>query len=123
MVVQITASDPKPGTGQQSGLQNVRQMTEFTGPPSPPQFIQRYESEVPLEGNSEQSKAFPVQKSRSKKHSDKRKHKYWAKYVTSSSSSSESEVSMQVKKPSKHKGHSSEPNKSKLDPDPVFTGK
>ena len=37
-----------------------------------------------------------------------------------SSSSSESEISVQIKKSYKPKRDSSEPNKSKLDPDPVF---
>ena len=86
----------------------------------PPQFLQMYESEAHSEGISEQSEMFPVQKYRSKKHLDKRKHKSRQKYVSSSSCSSESEFSMQVKKSSKPKGDSSEPNKSKLDPDPVF---
>ena len=40
--------------------------------------------------------------------------------MTSSSSSEESEVSVHVKKSPKPKGDSSEPNKSKLDPDLMF---
>ena len=47
-------------------------------------------------------------------------HKSRAKYETSSSSSLEYTVSVQVKKSSKPKGDSSEQNKPKLDPDPVL---
>ena len=61
VVDQITVSDPKPGTSQQSDLQNQPSSkpsdelmdTEFASPPLPPQFVQRFESEVPSEGNSE----------------------------------------------------------------------
>ena len=58
---QITASVPKPDTSQQSDLiiqpsskpSDELMDTELAGPPLPPQFIQRFESEVPLEGNFE----------------------------------------------------------------------
>ena len=55
---QISASDPKPGTSQQSDL-HIHQSrkssdepmeTEFAGPPLPPQFVQRFKSEIPSEG-------------------------------------------------------------------------
>ena len=72
--------------------------TDFVGPPLPPQFIQRFESEIPSDLNSEQSEH--VSAAKLKKHLDKRKHKPRAKYVTSSSSSGESEASVQVKKSS-----------------------
>ena len=61
---------------------------------------------------------FPTQKP--KRHSDKRKHKSQAKYVTSSSSLEESEAPLQVNKSSNHKGDSAAQNKPKLDPDPIF---
>ena len=86
----ISGSDPKPGTSQQHPDLQIPPSTwntdkameiEFTGPPLSPQFIQRYESELPSEGNSEQSEA--VQTVRPKKHSDKRKHKSQSKYVLS----------------------------------------
>ena len=73
------------------------------GPPLPPQFGKRFQSEIGL--NSEQSEHVPSVKP--KKHVDKRKHKVQAKYV-SSSSSEEFEPSVQVKKSSKPKGASEE---------------
>ena len=54
------------------------------------------------------------------KHSDKRKPKSQAKYVTSSSSPEEFEASVQVKKSSKPKGASSQQGKQNSDPDPVL---
>ena len=86
--------------------------TEFVGPPLPPQFIQRFESEIPSDPYSEQSFAG----AKPKKHSDKIKRKSQAKYVTSSSSSEESEVAVQVKNSSKPKWE----QKLNLDPDSVF---
>ena len=108
----IPALDPKPGTSQQSDLQiqlsskpsDKTMETELVGPSLPPQFVQRFDFEFPSDGNSEQSKAFHEPKNQS----HKRKHKSWAKYITSPSSFEESEVSVQVKKSSKHKGDSSE---------------
>ena len=90
--------------------------TEFVGPPLPPQFVQRFEYKIPSDPNSKQSECFAAAKP--KKHSDKRKHKARAKYVTSSSSD-QSEASVQDKKSSKPKGASSEQYKQKSDPDPV----
>ena len=55
-----------------------------------------------------------------KQHSDKMKHKSQAKCVTSSSSSVESEASLQVKRSSKLKLGSSEQDKQQSDPDPVL---
>ena len=55
-----------------------------------------------------------------KKHSDKRKHKVWAKYVSQSSSSEESESSVQIKKSSKPKRAPSDQDKQQTDPDPIF---
>ena len=92
--------------------------TEFAGPPLPPQFIQRFEYEIRSSPNSKQYERVPAAKL--KKHSDKRKHKVQAKYITSSSSSEESEPSVQVKESSKPKGASSEQDNQKSDPDPVF---
>ena len=123
VVDQISVSDPKLGTSQQSDLQihpslDEPMETQFAGPPLPPQFVQRFESEIPLEGTSEQTEAF--QTTKPKKHSDKKTQKSRAKYLTSSSSSEESEVSVQVKRSSKPKGDSTEQIKTNLDPDPVF---
>ena len=71
--------------------------------------------------NSEQSKH--VSSDKPKKQVDKRKHKVWAKYVSSSSSSEESETSVLVKKSSKPKVASSEQDKQQTDPDPLFIGR
>ena len=109
-------SDPKPGTSQESALQN-----NLPNPPNsnpsfeavdtvhcallPADLVQGYASKAHSEGNLDQeSKIFPVQKSRSKKHLDKRKNKPHQKYVTSSSSLEESEISVQVKKSYKSRG-------------------
>ena len=51
---------------------------------------------------------------------DKRKHKSLAKYVTSSSSSEESEISVLVKKSLNPKEDSTEQGKTNVHPDPVF---
>ena len=127
----ISASDLKPGPSKQSDLQispNTNQPntqasdkpmeTDFAGPLLPPQFVQRSESEIRSDPNSEPSDSVPSVKP--KKHSDKRKHKSRAKYVSSSSSSDDSEASVQVKKSFKSKGASSEQNIQKSDPDPVI---
>ena len=88
--------------------------TEFAGPPLPPQFVQRFL----LMGTRHNLKRFQLQNPRNTRTNEK--HKSRAKYVTSSSCSGESEVSVQVKKSLKSKGDSSEQNKPNLDPDPVF---
>ena len=80
--------------------------TEFRGPPLPPQFSQKDQSEFgsdpkSSDQNSEQSDQ--VCSVKTKKHSDKKKHKVRAKPVSSSSSSSECEESVQVKKSQKPK--------------------
>ena len=67
-------------------------ITEFAGPPLPPQFVQNFESDVGSDLDSKQSECFTVTKL--KKHLDKRKHKVRAKYVISSSSLEESEPSV-----------------------------
>ena len=53
-------------------------------------------------------------------HSDKRKHKVRARYISHSSSSEESQSSVQVKKSSHPKRAPSEQDKQQTDPDPVF---
>ena len=88
--------------------------TEFAGPPLPPQFVQRFL----LMGTRHNLKRFQLQNPRNTRTNEK--HKSRAKYVTSSSCSGESEVSVQAKKSLKSKGYSSEQNKPNLDPDPVF---
>ena len=82
--------------------------TEFAGPALPPQFVQRLESEIISDLSFQQVRFFGFAAA---KHLDKRKHKARTKYVTSSSSSEESEASVQVKKSSKPKGASSEQDK------------
>ena len=45
----ISASDPKPGPNQLPYLRNhsdESMETKFVGPPLPPQFVQRFESEI-----------------------------------------------------------------------------
>ena len=53
----------------------------------------------------------------------KHKHKVWAKYVSESSSSEESQSSVQVKKFFKPKRAPSDQDKQLTDPDPVFIGR
>ena len=123
---QISTSDPKPGPSKQPDLQNSPNTnlpsnkpsdepmaTVFACLPLPPQFIQKFESEIRSDMNSKETEGFAVAKL--KKHSDKRKHNVWTKLVTSSSSSEESEASVQVKKSSKPKGAASEQDKQKTD--------
>ena len=74
--------------------------TDFCGPSLPPRFTQSVQSDHgskhsdlqsehsdPQSEHSEQPKR--VYSSRAKKHSDKKKHKVWAKYYSQSSSSEE----------------------------------
>ena len=70
-----------------------------------------------MDQNSEQSECVCLVEA--KKHSDKRKHKVRAKYV-SESSSEESRSSIQFKKSSKPKRAPDEQDKQQTDPDPVF---
>ena len=74
-VDQISALDPKPGPSKQPDLPKFPNTnppsnkpsdepmeTDFGGPPLPPQFVERFESEIPSEPNAEQSKRFPAAK-------------------------------------------------------------
>ena len=72
---QISVLDSKPGLSHQPDLQIHPSTThpstkhsdepmeaEFVGPPLPPQFIQRFKSEIPSDPNSKQSESFDVAK-------------------------------------------------------------
>ena len=94
--------------------------TDFCGPPLPPMLGQRFQSEIGSDLkrsdlNCKQSDHVPLVKP--KKHMDKRKRKVRTKYV--SSSSEESEASVQVHKSCMPKG-ASEQDKQQTDPDPDF---
>ena len=98
---------------------------DFCGP-APPQFGQSVQSEHSSDPSrsdhtskhSEQPEH--VSSVKAKKHSDIRKYKIWVKYVSQSSSSEESESSIQVKKSAKPKRAPSEKDTQQKDPNPVF---
>ena len=70
------------------------------------------------EDNSEQPKRVC---SKAKKHSDKKKHKVWAKYYSQSSSSEEDQSSAPIKKSTKPQQKApSEPEHQQDSTDPVF---
>ena len=59
--------------------------------------------------------------SKAKKHSDKKKHKVWAKYYSQSSSSEEDQSSVPIKKSTKPQQKApSEPERQQDSTDPVF---
>ena len=89
--------------------------TDFYGPPLPPKSSQNVQSEHAFKQSDAESdhsehhsnsecpkKVCP----KAKKHSDKRKHKTWAKYYSQLSSSEEDESSVSARRPTKpqHKG-------------------
>ena len=84
--------------------------TEHYGPPLPPQSTQSIQfehaskhSDVESNHSDHYSKSEQPKRvcSKAKKHSDKRKHKVWAKYYSQSSSSEEDESSAPIKKSTK----------------------
>ena len=99
---------------------------DFCGPSVPTQFGQSVLSEHSSDLNrsdhdseqSEQPEGVCLVKV--KKHLDKRKHKVWAKYISQSSSSEESQSSVQIKNSVKPKWAPSEQEQQQTDPDPVF---
>ena len=136
-VDEISSSDPKPGTSKQTddlpfhlNTQPNTQLniqtsehtdepmeTDFCGPALPPKFSEENQSELGsdpnrLDQSSEQSKC--VCSVKAKKHSDKRKHKVHAKYVSESSLSEKSQSSVQVKKSSRPKRAPSEQDKQQI---------
>ena len=85
--------------------------TEHYGPPFPPKSSQNVQcehaskqSDVESDHSECRSKSNHPQvvRLKSKKHSDKRKHKSRAKYYSQSSSSEEDESSVSIKKPTNH---------------------
>ena len=130
VVDQISSSDPKPGTSQQRDLRihlsckplDEPMETAFVGPALPPQFVQRFESEIPSEGNLEPSESFAATKL--KKHWDKRKPKFQVNVLLHLQAGGyQSEISVQVKKSSKPKGDSSENISHTLTQTSFLTGK
>ena len=113
----LTCKNPRALIIRAPNLHTNPKETDFVGPPLPLQFVQRFKSKIPSDPNSKQSKSFAA--AEPKKHSDKRKHKSQAKYVTFSSSSEESEASVRIKMSSKPKGASSEQGHSKSHPNPL----
>ena len=74
-VDQISTSDPKPGLSKQPDLQkspstnvqsnktsNKPMETDSIGPSLPPQFVHRFECQIPSDPNSKQSKRFAAAK-------------------------------------------------------------
>ena len=97
----------------------------FCGPSLPPRFSQSAQPEHGSDPNrsdyySKQSEQ-PEQVclARAKKHSDKRKHKVRAKYVSQSSSSGEDQSPVHTKKSAKPQ-RAPEQDQQQNDPDPVF---
>ena len=118
VVDQVSTSDPKPDTSHQSDLQihpssrpSDKPVNRVCWSSLPPQFVQRFESEIPFRGKLETIRGVSNYKTEETLGQDK--NMSWTKYVTFSSSSEESEVSVEVKKSSKSKGDSSEQNKPK----------
>ena len=130
-VDQTPASASKPGTSKQTdtlppntapNTQPSEHMDEameldLYGPPLPPQFghAQFQHGSDPNHGLDHQS-----DQSRAIKHSDKRKHKVRAKYVSQSSSSQEDQSSVHMKRSSKPPRAPSEQDQPQHDPDPLF---
>ena len=141
------STDSKPGTSKQNNDLNTKpntqelniqasehidepMETDFCGPSLPPQLGQSVQSKHGSDPNgldhtSKQSKqpTWVYLVKAKKKHLDKRKHKVWAKYVSQSSSSEESESSVPVKKSSQPKRAPSEQGKQQTDPDLIFIGR
>ena len=107
----VELSDPNiylnPRTSDHSEAQPME--TDFCGPSLPPRFGQSVQSDHgskhsdlhfehldPHSEHSEQPQR--VCSSGAKKHSDKKKHKVWAKYFSQSSSSEEDQFSVPIKK-------------------------
>ena len=133
-----TQAGPQPGTSKQpdplptrtsnpitSDHSDVQTMdTEHYGPPLPPKSFQNVQSEhaskqsdVKSDHSERCSEVVPSNLPKSKKHSDKRKHKSRAKYY-SQSSSEEDESSVPTKKPTKpqHKVHQEPQHQDSTDP-------
>ena len=135
-VGQISISDLKPGPSKQSddlpSYLNIQPSiqtsdepmeTDFCGPILPPQPFETVQSEFGSDPNrsDQNSKQYKrVCSVKAKKHSEQRKHKVWAKYVSSSPSTEKSEASVQVKPFSEPKRASSDQDKQQTDPDSVF---
>ena len=120
---------PNPRTSDHSDAQPME--IDFCGPSLPPRFTQSVKSDHgskhwdlqsehsdPQSKHSEQPQR--VCSSIAKKHSDKKKHKVWAKYYLQSSSSGEDQSSVPVKKSVKPQQTSSEQDQQQDNPDPVF---
>ena len=96
------------------------------GPSLPPQFGDAQSKHgSDLNHCSDHHSDFPEQpeqvcSSRAKKHSDKRKHNVWAKYISQSSSSEEDQSSANKKRSSQPPRAPSELDQPQHDPDPLF---
>ena len=89
------------------------------GPSLPPQFRDA-QSEHGSDPDHHSDISEQVCSSRAKKHSDKRKHKVWAKYISQSSSSEEDQSSVHKKRSSQPHRAPSELDQPQHDPDPLF---
>ena len=110
----------------QSERTNEAMELDIYGPSLPPQFgdAQSEHGSNPNYGSDHHSdiseKPEQVCSSRAKKHSDKRKHKVWAKYVSQSSFSEEDQSSAHKKRYSQPPRAHSELDQPQHDPDPLF---
>ena len=103
--------------------------TDFYGPPLPPKYSQNVQSELAskeLDIESDHSERHSESEHpkkvcpKAKKHSDKRKHKVWAKYCSQSSSSEGDESSAPTKKPTKPQHKAPQEPEHQDSTDPVF---
>ena len=120
---------PNPRTSDHSDAQPME--TDFCGPSIPPRFTQSVQfnygckhSDLPSEHSDPQSEHSEqpqrVCSSRAKKHSDRKKHKVWAKYCSQSPSSEEDQSSVPVKKSAKPQQAPDEQDQQQDNQDLVF---
>ena len=124
-LIQVKPNDLASYLNTQLSIQTLDEPMEtgICGPDLPPQLGETVQFELGsdpnrFDQNSKQHKH--VRSAKAKKHSDKRKHKVRAKYVSSSSFTEKSEASVQVRTFSKPKRASSDQEKQQTDPDPIF---
>ena len=137
-VVQMSDSSPKAGHSKQpdpimtrtsismtraSDHSDAQPMdTDHYGPPLPPKSTQTLQSEHASRRSDHHSESEQPKRvcSKSKKHSDKRKHKARAKYYSQSSSSEEDESSVPIKKSTKPQQQAPPEPEHQDSTDPVF---
>ena len=99
--------------------------TDVYGPPLSPKYTQSVRSDHAAKHSDHQSEYHSEQPkrvcSKAKKHSDKKKHKFQAKYYSQSSSSEEDQSSVRIKKSTKPQQKApSETEHQQDSTDPVF---